>query len=61
MAAGELLRAFLFAIVARIERHSVGICGTFVIYICQAAKDTGSDLSCRQSSACDCTYLVYHK
>lgn len=45
MAAGELFCAFLFAILARIERHSVGICGTFVIYTCQTAKDTGSGLS----------------
>lgn len=61
VAAGELFRAFLFAILAGIDRHSVGICGTFVIYTCQTAKDTGSGLPCRQSSACDCTYLVYHK
>lgn len=58
MAAGELIRAFLSP---GMRGHSVGICGTFVIYTCQMAKDTGSGLSCRQSSACDCTYLVYHK
>lgn len=50
VAAGQLFRAFFslffsfLAILAGIERHSVGICSTFLISTRQTAKDTGSGL-----------------
>lgn len=55
VAAGELFCAFLFTILARNEKTLSGDLRHFCGFTQSNGKDTGSGVSCRQSSACDCT------